>query len=406
MKPIQTVLGILLCPALVLAADWPQFRGPGGQGVSNEKGFPVTWGEKDNVRWKAELPGRGVSSPVVAGGRVYVTASSGFEEKRLHVLCFDEATGKKLWERQLWATGPTMCHPMTCMAAPTPAADGNRVFALFATWDLACFDRAGNLLWCRALARDYPTVSNNVGAAGSPVLWNNLLIVPVENVGDSFLLAVDAETGRNRWKAARQRGINWATPVLAELDGRTELLMHSPAEGLIAFDPKTGAKRWSLKGKHMAEIPTAVVGESKVFVPGSPFVAVRPAAGQEKPKAEWQSTRLPTGFASPVYYQNRVYAVSGKAVVNCADAVSGKHLWSERLDGSVHASPVLAGGKLYVVNQEGTTFVLDPNASARLVAENTLPLKDVLASPAAANRALYLRSENVLYCIGGKKGTK
>jgi outer membrane protein assembly factor BamB len=403
MKPIRIILGILVCPSLLLAADWPQFRGPGGQGISREKDFPVNWSDKENVRWKAELPGRGVSSPVVAGGRVYVTACSAFEEKRLHVLCFDEATGKKLWERQLWATGPTLCHPMTCMAAPTPATDGERVYALFATWDVACFDRAGNLLWYRALTRDYPTVSNNVGAASSPVLYKDALFVAVENAGDSFLLALDANTGKNRWKAPRPRGINWTSPVVTELGGRTELLLHSFDAGLTAFDPKTGAKRWSIKGKHMAEIPTAVVGEGKVFVPGSPFVAVRPDDGTGKPKLDWQSTRLPTGYGSPLYYQNRVYAVSDKAVVNCVDAVSGKHLWTERLDGSVHASPVAAGGKIYVVNQEGTTFVLDPNGSPRLVAENALPLKDVLASPAVANGAIYLRSENALYCIAAKK---
>jgi len=191
--------------------------------------------------------------------------------------------------------------------------------------------------------------------------------------------------------------------VVAELGGRTELLLHSADAGLTAFDPKTGAKRWSIKGKRMGEIPTAVVGDGLVFVPGSPFEAVKPGAGKGKPKQEWQSSRLPTGFGSPLYYQNRVYAVSTKAVVNCADAVSGKHLWSERLDGSVHASPLLAGGKIYVVNSEGTTFVLDPNGSPRLVAENALPLKDVLASPAAANGAIYLRSDSILYCIRDKK---
>jgi outer membrane protein assembly factor BamB len=395
----------LICPTLALATDWPQFRGPGGQGIAREKSYPVTWGEKENIRWKADLPGRGVSSPVVAGGRVYVTACSGFEEKRLHVLCLDEATGKKMWERQLWATGTTMCHPMTCMAAPTPATDGERIIALFATWDLACFDRAGNLLWYRALTRDYPTVSNNVGAAASPVLWKDSVFLPVENAGESFLLAVDADTGRNRWKVPRPRGINWTTPVVAELNGRAELLLHSPDAGLTAFDPKTGSKRWSIKGKHMGEVPTAVVGDGLVFVPGSPFEAVKPGVSQEKPKQVWKSSRLPTGFASPLYDQGRVYAVDGKAVVNCVDAVSGKHLWSERLEGSVHASPLLAGGKIYVVNSEGTTFVLDPNAPARLVAENTLPLKDVLASPAAANGAIYLRSDSAMYCIGGNKRT-
>jgi outer membrane protein assembly factor BamB len=404
LKSILVLFGVLVCPPLVMAADWTQFRGPGGQGISLEKGLPTIWGEKENVRWKADLPGRGLSCPVIAGGRVYLTACSGFEEKRLHVLCFDEATGKKLWERQFWATGSTLCHPMTCMAAPTPVTDGERVFALFATWDMACFDREGNLLWYRALTRDYPTVSNNVGAAASPVLWNNILILPVENAGDSFVLGIDADTGKNQWKSPRERGINWTSPVVAELNGRTELLLHSALAGLTAFDPKSGTKRWSIKGKQMSEVPTAVVGDGVVFVPGSPFVAVKPGQGEEKPKVVWQSPKLPSGFASPLLYQNRIYTVTTKGIVNCADAMSGKHLWSERLEGNVSASPVAANGKIYVINQEGVTFVLNPDGSPRVMERNELPMgADVLATPAAANGALYLRSDRVLYCIGSKK---
>src|SRR5579875_3980237 len=139
----------------IWAGDWPQFRGPGGTAVSEEKGLPVKWSTTENVRWKAELPGRGVSSPVLAGGRVYVSAASTYRERRLHVLCFDAAKGEKLWERQFAATGGTMCHPKTSMAAPTPVTDGRHVYALFATGDLAAFTRDGDLLWYRALQRDY-----------------------------------------------------------------------------------------------------------------------------------------------------------------------------------------------------------------------------------------------------------
>src|SRR5262249_3279700 len=153
------------------AADWPQFRGPGGTGISKETGLPVRWGAKENIRWKVDLPGRGLSNPVIAGGRVYVTACSGFEQTRLHVLCFDAATGKRLWGRQFWATGNTLCHNKTNMAAPSPVTDGKHVYALFATCDLFCLDKDGGLVWCRSLTRDYSTVGNNVGMASSPILW-------------------------------------------------------------------------------------------------------------------------------------------------------------------------------------------------------------------------------------------
>ena len=158
----------------------------------------MKWSTTENVRWKAELPGRGVSSPVIAGGRIYVTAASTYRDRRLHILCFDASSGKQLWERQLAATGSTQCHPKTSMAAPTPVTDGKHVYALFATGDLAAFNRDGDLLWYRALQRDYPDISNQVGMASSPVLAGDTLLLPLENPGDSFALAVDAKTGRNR----------------------------------------------------------------------------------------------------------------------------------------------------------------------------------------------------------------
>src|SRR6266852_8439695 len=152
-----SLFSLCLCGEFVFlpAGDWPQFRGPGGSSVSEETGLPFRWSQTENVRWKADLPGRGVSCPVIAGGKVYVTACTGFQQTRLHVLCYQASTGKKLWERQLWATANTMCHDKTCMAAPTPVTDGERVYALFACGDLVALDSNGDLLWYRSLGRDY-----------------------------------------------------------------------------------------------------------------------------------------------------------------------------------------------------------------------------------------------------------
>ncbi len=153
--------------ALLLLAlqDWGGFRGTDGRGISEEKELPLKWSKTDGLRWKAALPGRGLSCPVVAGGRVYLTACAGASQERLLMLCFDAAGGRELWRRELRATGSTQCNGKTCMAAATPAADGRRVVALFATGDLAAFDPDGRLLWYRSLVGDYPTIGNNVGMA-------------------------------------------------------------------------------------------------------------------------------------------------------------------------------------------------------------------------------------------------
>src|SRR5215471_9344166 len=164
-RRLVTVVLVLLPAPLALAGDWPQFRGPNGSGISEEKGLPIEWGKDKNIRWKAPLPGQGHSNPVIAGGKVFVTASSGFQESRLHVLCLDQASGKQRWHRQFRATGSTLCHAKSNMAAPSPVTDGKAVYALFATGDLVALDAEGNLLWYRSLARDYPTLANNVGMA-------------------------------------------------------------------------------------------------------------------------------------------------------------------------------------------------------------------------------------------------
>ncbi|HLW65021.1 MAG TPA: PQQ-binding-like beta-propeller repeat protein, partial [Gemmataceae bacterium] len=234
------MLAAFACSApFAAAADWPQFRGNNGSGVSEETGLPAKWSQTEGMRWKAELPGRGLSNPVIAAGKVYVTCSSGFQESRLHVLCFDEKTGKKLWERQVWTTGGTGCHPKSCMAAPTPVTDGKAVYALFATADLVCYEADGTLRWYRSLTSDYPTITNQVGMAASPILAKDLVIVPMDNEGESFLAGIDTKTGKNRWKVERPRGINWVTPALRQAGKDDEILFQAGAE-LVAYDLTTG----------------------------------------------------------------------------------------------------------------------------------------------------------------------
>jgi len=229
--------GLMLFAALSNAADWTQFRGVRGSGVSNDSGLPVKWSKTENLKWKSELPGKGLSCPVVADGRVFVTACDGPEQTRLLVLCFDAANGKKLWQRSIWATGNTLCHPKTNMAAPTPATDGKAVYALFATADLVAYDRDGNLLWYRSLVGDYPTITNQVGMASSPVLAGETLVVPMDNSGESFVAGIDRKTGKNKWKIDRPRDINWVTPAVRHDGKQTEIIFPSQRNSLPMTRP-------------------------------------------------------------------------------------------------------------------------------------------------------------------------
>jgi outer membrane protein assembly factor BamB len=332
------------------------------------------------------------------GGRVFVTSCAGPEQERLYVLCFDARTGRELWRRQLWATGATQCNRKTSMAAPTPAADGERVVALFATCDLAAFDRDGNLLWYRSLAGDYPTIGNNVGIAASPVLHKDILFVPMENVGDSFAAAIDARTGRNLWKDARSPKINWTTPLVVTREGRAEVLFQSPEE-LTAYEPATGKRLWSYEAK-LSTIPSPVAGDGLVFAPAGKSALLRPSG--EKPERLWESDKLGTPTASPTLYRGKIYTINSAGIVTCADARDGAVLWRERTQGPYSASPVAVADRLYVVNEAGTTTVLQLGEAPKVLAVNVLG-DPMMASPAVAGGALFLRSDAHLYCIDGRK---
>jgi outer membrane protein assembly factor BamB len=381
------------------ATDWPQFRGPNLVGVSTETGLPERWGPGENVRWTADLPGRGLSCPVVVGDRVFVTANSGMAQTRLHVLCFDVESGQRLWERQFWATGQTLCHPKTCMAAPTPAAAGRFLYALFGSGDLAALDVDGNLRWLRSLAADYPRMTNHVGRGASPVLADDVLIVPMENEGESYLLGIDTATGRNRWKARRPAELCYTTPTLTRRDCRAELLVQSPRE-LTAYDPATGAKLWSFDGEQLSEIPSPVVAGDLVLAAARGMLALRPK-GAGSAEIVWTTPKLSTAAPTPLVDGGRVYTVNASDILVCGDAATGKELWRLRLKGPFTASPVLAGGKLFLVNEGGVTAVVRLGEMSEIVATNDLK-EPMLATPAVARGCLFQRSDAHLFCIGRK----
>lgn len=402
MKYKITLTIALAFSARASAEDATQFRGAGGLGLSKETKLPIEWSATEGIRWKAELPGKGLSNPVIANGRVYVSATQAYQQKRQVVLCFDLKTGKKLWERQVWGTGTTLCHPKTNMAAPTPITDGERVYALFATGDFVCYDKDGDLVWYRSIVGDYPTVGNNVGMAASPTIAGDVILLCMENVGESFAAGIDKHTGENRWRIARPRGINWVSPIVTKNAGETEVLFFGP-DGLTAHEPNTGKKKWSEPSVKVWAYASLTYDNGIVYVPGDKFAALRPGSGKTEPSVLWQSPKLRAAYCSPIVHNNRLYVVNGNGVLNCADTKTGDVIWSQRVEGTFAASPLLADGKLYVVNEKGvTTVIAEGGKEANILATNTID-DTILACPVAADGAIFLRSDAALYCIDGKK---
>jgi outer membrane protein assembly factor BamB len=399
---IRFILAFALIAVSVAAApagDWSQFKGPNASGVSPDKNLPTEWSKDKGIKWKSPLPARGVSSPVVVGNKLYITCSSGARDDRLHVLCFDATSGKQLWHRQLQGTGGTACHPKTCMAANTPVADETGVHALFATGDLAAFDADGTLRWYRSLVGDYPTITNQVGMASSPVLVKDKLIVPMDNAGESFLAAVDTKYGKNVWKVERPRDINWVTPLVREVQGKTEVLF-AGVSGLTSYDAASGDKRWTYKGG-AGSIPTAALVGDDLYLPVAGVSKVKlNESGVVGNNPEWKTAALQNGMSSPLVYSGRVYATNGQGFVCCAQAKTGKELYKERLKGAFSASPIAGDGKVYCLNETGACTVLKADSDEfEVLAVNDIG-GETLGTPAIANGVIFIRTDKALYAIG------
>jgi outer membrane protein assembly factor BamB len=399
------ILGLLVTTCCA-GADWTQFRGADSSGVAADDKLPTAIGE--HIAWSAELPGRGLSGPIVVGDRLFLTASSGYKDDRLHLLCFDVKTGKKSWERQFWATGRTMCHPKMCNATPTSASDGKRFFAFFSSNDVVCVDLDGNLQWMRGMTYDYPNASNSIGMSSSLAFAGDTLIVPVENMSESFTAGLDPATGINRWKLDRPPIDNWTSPVV--LRGKSsdeDLVVLQSTKGISAVKPYTGFEAWHFD-EPASSIPSTTAAEGILYVPSKGLTALEPAAGGAAPRVVWQANRLAPATPSPLVDGGKVYAVNGSGVLVCADTKAGQVLWQLRLQvetgdkpsRSVFSStPVAAGGYLYVFNEDGVAMVVKTGATGEIVASHNFG-ETILCTPAIADGALYVRSDKHLWKIG------
>lgn len=422
-------LGLPAAAHAAAPAWWPQWRGPSGQGHSDDLRVPLSWSEKDNVLWKTALPGNGNSTPVVWGDRIFLTAAGTGGTER-HVLCISAADGKVLWQ-QTAARDVTreQSHEWNGYASPSCATDGERVYAFFGTAGLFCYDIAGKLLW----KHDFGvfTSERGWGTAASPFLYEDLVIQNCDHDGPKgvgkaraltriapmALVALDKKTGEVRWTTPRNQGRGFSTPLLMTVAaGRVDLVLNGP-DGVWGYDPGTGKERWRCTrngpgDQHKFGEPMPVCDEKTLFVqsgrPG-PCQALRlPGDGDVTAShVRWQEVRKGhRDTASPILWQGHVYAADTKGMITCYDLDSGKEQYNERLgNGKVNGSPIAVRGKLLFVMDDGVTAVVEPGDTLKVSRRNRLDGRslDFNASPAVADGRLYLRSQTHLYCIGNKK---
>jgi outer membrane protein assembly factor BamB len=401
-------------PTLVHAEDWPEFRGPTGQGLVREGGLPTAWGPSKNVVWKQSIPGAGWSSPVVVEGRIYLTTSVPVEnsptrDQSLRALCLDAKSGRTLWDREVMrengATAPGI-HGKNSHASPTPLVYGGRLYVHFGHQGTACLDLAGKVLW-RNTSLGYAPVHGN---GGSPILVGDALVFSGDGADKQFLAALDRNTGKVLWKTDRNneadRKFSFSTPLLITVAGKQQII--SPASGMVgAYDPRTGREIWRVRYEGYSVIPRPVFGHGLVYICtgyNTPsLLAIRPDGQGDVTRTHvaWTVRRHAPHTPSPLLVGDELYLVSDWGIASCLDAKTGHVHWQERLGGAYSASPVHAGDKIYFQSEDGVGTVLKAGRRFEVVAKNAMEER-TLASYAAVNGALFLRTAKHLYRIEGR----
>ncbi len=398
-------------------SDWPQFRGPLGMGASEDSALPVKWGPKENIAWKIDLPAPGVSAPVVAGQRIYLTCYSGFapgkgggnmDDLKLHLLSLNRANGETIWKKEIAPKLPesVKIRESHGFASSSPVVDGERVYVFFGKSGVFAFDLEGKQqLW----QADVGSKLHEWGSAASPLLYENLLIVNA-SVESETLFALNKKDGKEAWKFPGVKE-SWNTPILVKTpEGKTELVFAIQGK-VIGLDPKTGEQLWTCKTEiTWYMVPSLVAHDGIVYCLGGRSgvgrLAVR-AGGKGDVTAThrlWKSPNGASNVTSPVFHDGHLYWMhQDKGIAYCVEGKSGELVYEKPLEraGQVYASAVLGDGKIYYLARNGRTYVVAAKPQFELLATNDLGERSVFdASPSIAGGHVYIRSDKTLYCIG------
>lgn len=405
---------VLLLGTLTVRADnWPAWRGPHANGVCDERNLPLTWSATHNVRWKVALPEPGNSTPIIWGNHVFLTQALDGGKRRA-LIAFDRRDGKKLWQGELPCPVEETTHRQNPPCSSSPVTDGETVYAYFASSGVVAYDFHSKKLW----HRDLGPVLHKWGNGGSPILYQNLLILLHGPGEPTFLIALDKRTGQTVWKK-EETAINspifgsWSTPIVLRVGQRDELIVPLPGDRIggegefKAYDPATGKERWRCQGLGTEIYAMPLVSTASDLIVGisghnGPLLAVRPGGSGDVTASHrvWrQAGKNPQRVGSGILHDGRLYLADAPGFVECLDARTGEVLWKERLEGNLWGSMLLGDGKLYVTNLEGTTFVIAAGPKFQVLAKNEIP-EATYAAPAVSGGELFLRTYKHLYCIG------
>ena len=432
---ISLLTTLALFDSTVDAGNWPQWRGPDGQGISTEKNLPTVWSATKNIKWKTPIAGRSHSSPIVWGNKIFLTTaiegplvpgakavkhmigekeflhpdSIGADHKHtFKVICLNATTGKILWEQTAFEGTPfDNRHRKSSFAASTPATDGKHVFAFFGTEGLYAYDMNGKFMWKADLGK-LGTVG--MGTGTSPILHENLVLMQCDedNGEASFIVALDKKTGKEVWKTPRKVQVSWSTPVLVRTTKRAELIT-SGTEAVVAYDPATGKELWRHKGVESNAIPSPVANNEAVFLsagfPAKIVMAIRLGATgdlTDSPNVVWKHSKGTAYVPSPILYGEYLYLTTDRGILTCLNARTGEVMYEGGrvpIPATFTASPVAFDGKILLTSEDGDTFMVKAGPKHEILGSNSVG-EPVYASPAIADGRIFIRGEKNLYAIG------
>ncbi|MFT7644180.1 MAG: outer membrane protein assembly factor BamB [Pirellulaceae bacterium] len=405
---------LLLAVAGSGSSHWCQFRGPTGDGhlggSDSQTTVPVRWDENTNVAWKSPIDGKGLSSPVIWENRLWVTTAL-MDGRQLDVVCIDLDSGKPIYQRTVFDdVTPQRIHATSSHASPTPVVEAGRVYVHFGSYGTACLDaETGATLWTRS---DF-VVNHRHGPASSPILAGNLLILQFDGIDEQFMVALDKRTGETAWFKNRDIQYNteqgerkkaFCTPLLIVHEG-TEQLVTTAARAAIAYNAADGSELWRVRFIGDSATARPVYGDGMLFVSTScidaKMLAINPSGRGDitETGVDWLLDKGIPQRPSPLLIDGLLYCMHDQGILTCRDPKTGGEVWKQRLGGKFAASPIYAGGHIYIPSEDGETFVVKPGREYQLVGKNVLD-EGCMASPAALNGGLLLRTANHLYRIG------
>ena len=426
-----TILFAYFADLASIKADWLQWRGPMGQGIADQSKVPIEWSETKNIAWRAQLPGRGWSSPLIDGNQVWVTAAHEtvaseeqskerlkantgsqplivLSELRIHAICIDKETGEIIKDIEvLRKKDPQWIHKTNSYASPTPIIEDGRMYIQKGSYGSACLDlKSGKVMWQN---QDLWVMHEN-GPGGSPLIWNDLLIFHMDGSDKQFIVAIDKNTGKVIWKTKRSGKMHdnpqlkkaYGTPVIVSLQGR-DVVVSPAANWLYGYEPVTGDELWKLEYGSLgfSIVPKPVIGNGMIFI-GTSYM--RPQmlgidVSKPQPRIAWSCKRSVPAISSPLLIGEELYFVSDSGgMVTCLDAKTGVERWRERIGGNHGSSPTFVGGRILFHSKEGETVALKPGREFKILARNKLD-GEHHASAAISDNSIFLRTEKALYKI-------